>query len=396
MLILNLILSSLPFYCRADYTTHIYPEDYELEHVTLFFKHGNRAPVDKFPKFSAKDWKCDGSDWIAPGGDQYDEDIAFLHQYRLEPIPEETFLNSKCEAGHILENGTRQIKYLAEHILKTYSSILPKEYKKRIINSRSTYQNRCIQSLQILYHFLFHFSQATIIDDFVANEELEALVPNPIMCPALGSLIEKVQNSTEFVNEYENLKKNIEPLKKQNGILAVPHWMRLPELFSTYICEDKPLPPGFDFGIINQAFTLFENFFKLLFKEEDGRRFGTGILVYDIYLYIRDYLSGSTNAQFNFVSGHTLTLMALQAAFGLHIQYPAFGDFIAFELLKKGDDRIIKVTYNGDNNRTFTLNEFFEYAKHMRPSENECNISYPFVERDKKDFKTTFLQMSFS
>ena len=397
MFLLNLILSSIPRFCRASYTSHVYPEGYEIEHATIFFKHGNRAPVDKFPKYSATDWNCYGPDWIAPGGDQFDEDIFFMHQFRLEPIPEETFLNSKCQAGHILENGTLQIRRLAEQLLyKAYPSLLPKDYKKRMINSRSTYQNRCIQSLQVLFHYLFHFSQKTIIDDFVANEELEDLVPNPIMCPSLGKVIDKVENISEFISQKEELMKELERLKKEDDLIAIPHWARLPELFSTYICEDKPLPPGFDYNITDQSFKLFENFFRLLFKDEDGKRYGTGILLYDIYLYIRDYLSGSTKAKFNFISGHTLTLMALQAAFDLDIRYPAFADYIAIELLKKDNERYVAIKQNGDNMKTYTLDEFFDYAKKMRPSEKECNISYPFVEKDKKDIRTTYLQMSFS
>ena len=390
----SFILSKELPYCNAYYSTNLFPEGYTLEHATILFKHGNRAPVDKIPGHEGN-WTCSGENWIYPGGDAFNEDISFLHQFKIKPIPHQTFLKGTCRAGDLLESGIDQIKRLADYLKNTYKEIIPQKFQKRKINFRSTYTNRCLGSLQTIAHYLFKGSEP--LDVFVSNDELETLVPNTYMCPALYDVMSKIQEDNQSIF-YQNLtafNSEVEKLQKEDNITAVPHWLRLGEMITTHLCNDVYLPKGFS-NISQKSIDTLVNFYSALLNDEKGKKFGSGLLLFDIYLAIRDYLSGATNAQINFVSGHTLTLMSIEAALGLDLKFHAFGDFISIELLKKGNNRIVRVTENGVFAKQFNLPDFIKLAKELRPNEEECKVKYPFQEKDKKAPGTKILQMSFS
>ena len=126
-----------------------------------------------------------------------------------------------------------------------------------------------------------------------------------------------------------------------------------------------------------------------------------GLLFYDIYLGIRDFLSGGSSAPFALICGHTLTQLSLRSILNISSSYedkwPTFGTMMAFEVLKAKDSKImIRILTDGIEKKRFSLEEFSNFAQKMRPDETECQMKYPYVEKDKKSFGIKMLQMAFS
>ena len=70
---------------------------------------------------------------------------------------------------------------------------------------------------------------------------------------------------------------------------------------------------------------------------------------------------------------------------------------MAFEVLKAKDSKImIRILTDGIEKKRFSLEEFSNFAQKMRPDETECQMKYPYVEKDKKSFGIKMLQMAFS
>jgi hypothetical protein len=182
-------------FCSVHYRSDPFPAGFSLVHTTIVLKHGLRAPLDKIPGTDVA-WNCSGPTWLYPGGDPLNDELRVAHQFEIRPISNQTFLKGNCRAGELLPEGIRQIRELSDHIATVYSSILPRHHAKRSISFRSTYTNRCLASLQVLSDSLLSGSDP--VDVFVANEELESLVPNSFLCPALDSRIQQIlsENST--------------------------------------------------------------------------------------------------------------------------------------------------------------------------------------------------------
>jgi hypothetical protein len=168
------------------------------------------------------------------------------------------------------------------------------------------------------------------------------------------------------------------------------------ELLVTRHCANVSLPPGFDEDLLVESTELLVNYTRELLGSDEGRKFGAGILVSEIYLGMRDYLSGASDARIALVCGHTMSIMSLMAGLNLTIVWPEFGSIIAFELLKKEEEMKVRILINGKAVAIYGLDQFRELAMGVRPTEEECQVKYPFPERDKKAAGTKITQLSFS
>lgn len=350
--------------------------------------------MDKVPGHEVT-WECPGDNWLYPGGDSLNDEIGFRRQFRIKPIEEQSFLIGTCRAGELLSEGVKQMKVIANFISERYQTVLPKKFEKRRLAFRSTYTNRCLASLQALMHYMFPGAEP--IEVFVANEELETLVPNGYVCPALGSVMKDIvtTNGTVFRELLDKYNEMIGSVKNENNVTAVPHFMRMAEMLVTHHCESRVFPPGFDDSTMNASVEIIVAFFNEVFAK--NRRFASGILLSEIYIGMRDYLSGGTDASSVFISGHTLTLMSIMGATGMDLTWPQPGAMISFELLENDDGaHVVRALVNGHTTMSMPLAEFRDKAMSLRPTEEECKMQYPFTERDKKDFGVKMLQMSFS
>ena len=384
--------------CAADFCSSRYeydpvPREYALLHATLVFKHGLRAPVDKVPGHEVE-WECNGDNWLYPGGDSLDDELNFVHKFRIKPIPDQSFLQGNCRAGELLPDGVKQMKALSDFVLANYGGILPKHFEKRKLAFRSTYTNRCLASLQTIAHYLFPGTEP--IDVFVANEELESLVPNSYICPAFEDTMQEVlRENSSFAGVLGAYTAKLESIRKENNISALPHWMRMGELLVTHSCANKQFPAGFDESSMLDSTNLLVNFYNKTLS--GGVRFGAGVLFFDMYLGMRDYISGASDASVAFVCGHTLTFFSIFASLGVEIEWSSFGSVISFELLTRDDSGyFVRVLHNGRQLRIMPFSEFEAMATSLRPSEEECRIVFPFQEKDKKNMGIKMLQMSFS
>lgn len=379
-------------FCSSQFEYEKLPRGYSLLHTTFVFKHGLRAPVDKVPGHEVE-WECDGDNWLYPGGDSLDDELEFSHKFRIKPIPDQSFLRGTCRAGELLPEGVKQMKALAEYIRENYNDILPKHFEKRKLAFRSTYTNRCLASLQTIAHYLFPGTEP--VDVFVANEELESLVPNSYICPALEDTMRAVlsENST-FSATLASYTAALNAIRTTHNITALPHWMRMGELLVTHHCAGKQFPTGFNETFMEDSTNLLVSFYNHTLTE--GLRFGAGVLFFDIYLGIRDYLTGASDVTAAFICGHTLTEFSLSAALGINITWPPFASLMQFELLVRDGEHFVRILHNGRSVRLFPLREFAATAASLRPDEKECQVAFPFQEKDKKKMGIKMLQMSFS
>lgn len=385
---------SLPKYCSASYTESYVPENYEREYVTILFKHGIHSPIDKIPGHDAN-WECTTKQILYPGKDAFDEETNNVNIFRAVPIPSQSFLKGTCQAGALLDEGVDQMVSLAKYLKRNYASILPQTYKRRAFNFRSTYTDRTMNCLEVIVSRLY--DELTPVELFVSNEELESLVPNPYLCPALSSILDIEQsNDTEIAKRIEAFNEKIKNLKNAAKIVATPSWRRMGEMLSTHICHKAYLPPGFDEKLSNEATNLLIDYYTSLINDTQRVKYASGLLLSDIYYGMRDYLSGAKQSKMALISGHTLSMVSLELAFGLNVTFPAFGDFISIELLRNGNDRIVNILQNGVLAKTMTLDEYINFSVSIRPSESDCKIKWPFVEKDKKDPGTDILAKSFS
>lgn len=389
MLVLFLFLVKGEEPCSVEYKYDEIPTGYKLVHSTFVFKHGMRAPVDKIPGHETE-WKCSSDNWLFPGGNSLNDELGFIHQFRIKPIEDQSFLKGSCRAGELLEEGFQQMKTLAAFLSKNYNSVLPSKFEKRRMSFRSTYTNRCLASLQALISTLFQGTEP--IDVFVSNEELESLVPNSYICPAFEDIMNGVLKGN-FSSRLAAFTTTLETIKTQQNITATPHWMRMGELLVTHKCGKMPLP-GFDNDITKDSMNILIDFYKDALST--GKRLGSGVLLSEIYIAMRDYLSGGSDSSAVFVSGHTLTIMSLMAALDIELAWPPFGSMFAFEVLEKQDQFFVRVMLNGKSMKVMPLDDFRDKAMKMRPTEEECRAVYPFLEKNKKSMGIKMLQMSFS
>lgn len=380
--------------CSVEYADEQLPKGYKLIHSTIVFKHGLRAPIDKIPGQEIQ-WNCSGNDWIYPGGNPLNDELKFVHQFQIKPISHQSFLHGTCRAGDLLEDGVKQMKRLSSFIKNSYSSILTSSFQKRSFSFRSTYTNRCLACIQNIVQGLYDGNEP--VDVFVSNEELETLVPNGFICPALQNIFENtLSNHSAFykvLNEYDS---QLNEIKRLNNITAVPHWLRLGEYLVTRKCANTPTPKGFDDKIMNISMNALIKFYEEVLSTENGRKFGTGLLLSEIYYGMRDFLSGGSDSKFVLVCGHSLTFVSLLSSLQIEVTWPQYGSFLSFDLLEKGYEYIVRITQNGHEIKSFQLNEFEQYINLNRPTEKECNVIYPFQEKDKKSLAITLLQMAFS
>ncbi|EAY18217.1 hypothetical protein TVAG_122830 [Trichomonas vaginalis G3] len=387
--------TSIPKYCSPTYTEAITQDKYEREYVTILFKHGIHSPIDKIPGHDAN-WECSAKQILYPGKDAFDEQSNNnINVFRAVPISSQSFLKGTCQAGSLLDTGIDQMVSLAKYIKRTYSSILPNKYHKRAFNFRSTYTDRTMNCLEVIISHLY--DELTPIELFVANEELESLVPNPYLCPELSKVLDiEKDESLEITKRIKEFNKKIENLKNESKIVAAPSWRRMGEMLSAHICNNAYLPPGFDEKLSNEATNLLVDYYKSVISDKQKVKYSSGLLLSDIYFGMRDYLTGMKQSKFALIAGHTLSIVSLELAFGLNTTFPAFGDFISIELLRKDQDRIVNIVQNGIIKKTMKLQEFIDFTLEMRPKESECKIQWPFAEKDKKDPGTEILSKSFS
>jgi hypothetical protein len=382
-------------HCSAQYGADPLPRGHALLASVLVFKHGVRAPVDKVPGFDAQ-WNCSGDTWLYPGGHPLADRQPFLAEFRLRPIPGQSFLRGSCRAGELLPAGAAQMHALAAHASQAYGALLPRPYAKRAVGWRSTYSNRCLACQQALAHELFRGGDP--IDVFVANEELESLVPNGYLCPALqGAMGAVLGENASFGARLARFTDKIERIKREWELPAMPHWTRMAELLVTHDCTGVAFTPGTDRSLMEEAMAVLVEFYRAIGREPRGKQFMSGILISEIYLMLRDYLVGSSDAAVTFVCGHTLSIVALETALNLSAEWPAFGAFIAFDLTQSNDGgRGVRVAINGKTEATFGWAEFERLALALRPTEAECGIVYPYPEPDKKSLGMKMLHMAFS
>jgi len=381
-------------FCSPKYISSHPPKGYNILHASILFKHGLRAPIDKIPGHEAI-WNCTGDNWLFPGGHALNEDVMFLHQFKINPIPKQSFLKGNCRAGELIDEGIRQIKEISLQISKNYPSLLPESFSKRHFNFRSTYTNRCLASIQILMHYLYPGSDP--IDVFVSNEELETLIPNPYICPELSTVMQSIiADNTTFGKTLADFSAKLQQHMATKNITAIPHWMRLGELLSTHHCAELGLPGGFEDDILDESLKILSDFYDRIIKDVNGRKYAIGLLLSDLYLGMRDHISGVSDSKINIFCGHSLSIMSLLNFFNVSSGFPSFGSYISFELLSKLDQHFVRLTYNGEQLSIMSFEDFQYMVLSNRPKERECKIQYPYIEKDKKNPGTKFLQMSFS
>jgi hypothetical protein len=382
--------------CSADYSFDPLPPDHSLLSSVLVFKHGLRAPLDKIPGHDIE-WNCSSDTWLYPGGNSLTDSQSFHREFKIRPLPDRSFLRGSCRAGELLPGGAAQLKVFADYVLKHYGDILPKMYGKRKIGWRSTYTNRCLGSLQMVAEVLFPGNEP--IDVFVANEELESLVPNGYLCPAFEDvMIETLNENGSFGMKLARFQEKLEEIKKEWKLLAMPHWMRLAELLVTRDCTEVGFTPGTDRKLMEESMEVVLDFYREIGRTENGRRLASGLLLSEIYLTLRDYLVGGSDATITFVCGHTLSMISLMTALNVSLSWPPFGAFVGFDLLENTATKeyLVRVSVNGKVEAKFTWKDFEKNAIAMRPGEEECRIQYPYPERNKKSLAIKLLQMSFS
>lgn len=399
--ILFLFIISFKFdYCTPNYFYQPLNNDYEYLYSTIIFKHGISAPVDKIPGHEFV-WNCTSDNWLFPGGDPLNDELQFSKHFRLKPIENQSFLLGNCRAGELLDLGINQIKNLATFLKKIYANFIPISFNRRILSFRSSYTNRCMSSIQILAQNLFPNKKP--IDVFVANEELDSIVPNPYLCPALSLIYDSInQKNPNFSIYLSSYNKHLNQIQNDSKMMAVPHWMRMTEYLTNTKCAKFPYPGTFSDSFLNESTHLFLHFFKNSLNSFDGLKYGTGILISEIFLGMRDYLAGRSDSQLTFISGHTLTFISIFSALNLSFEWPPYASFISFDLLLKKnsvlstENLMLRVLYNGKIIKEMAFSEFEKWALKIRPTEEECNIKYPFIEKDKKSRSTKYLSMSFS
>lgn len=391
-------------FCKPNFNLEPQPDGYSLIHSIIIFKHGHHAPIDKIPEKEII-WNCSSDNYLFPGGNPLNDDLVFTPQFKIKPIPEQSFLLGSCRAGELLEEGISQIVNLADFLKqKVYSSFFPSKFNRRFISFRSTYTNRCMASIQVLAHHLFPGIDP--IDVFVANEELESLIPNTYLCPTLNSIYESVnQKNTTFMKKLSEYHKKLKKIKDESQITAVPHWLRMAEYLSTLKCSNISYPGTFTDNFLQQSSNILLDFFNEVTNystNPNGIKYCSGILFSEIYLGMRDFLSGRTDTKVIFICGHTLTFISLMSSLNLTLEWIPCASYLSFDLLVKNESNklnsqmIVLVHLNGRKVAQFDFKEFEKKALELRPTEKECNITYPFIEKDKKSQSTKFLLMSFS
>lgn len=375
------------------------PHGYHIIHSTVVFKHGLRAPIDKIPGNEIP-WNCTGGEWLYPGGSGLSDEVRFKSQFIIKQIERQSFLKGNCKAGELLNEGIEQMKDLGKHLARTYRVLVDesKKYGNNIFSFRSTYNNRCLASMQIVAQQLLKNDKQ--IDVFVANEELESLVPNSYSCPKLGILYNQTfEKNSSFYNDKMKYEKHLDEIKNISGITVVPHWSRIGEYLVTRKCAHINLPGKFNESFMNESVNLLVNFYKNVMKLEKGKSFASGLLLSEIYLGMRDFLAGSSRSKINLICGHTLTLVSILSSLNLTVKYKPYGSYIAFELYEKDDKAnkfIVRVLVDGKLMITIDFDEFKKKVMNLRPSEEECQIRYPYLEKDKKDPGIKLLQFAFS
>ncbi|KAH0791704.1 acid phosphatase [Histomonas meleagridis] len=356
-----------------------------------------RAPIDKIPGHDIP-WNCTGEEWLYPGGNSLNDEHKFKNQFIIKTIPHQSFLRGTCRAGELLNQGIEQMNNLGDYLQSNYKSLLSTLDSRRSFSFRSTYTNRCLASIQTVAQKLLPGEDP--VDVFVANEELESLVPNSYLCPKLGSLYRDVQtpNST-FSKKMKIFNNHLNHIKNISNITVVPHWSRIGELLITRHCANQHLPGKFTNEFMAESANLLVDFYMGVMNLTKGRSFSSGLLLSDIYLDMRDYLSGAKKSQFTLICGHTLTIVSLLASLNETVTFPEFGKFVAFEVLEKNENpnsHLVRILLNGEVLKTMEFKEFEKMVLQMRPKEEECGIRYPFLEKDKGDPGIKLLHYAFS
>ncbi|XP_038075478.1 2-phosphoxylose phosphatase 1-like [Patiria miniata] len=395
-------------------------EDYELHHVHVIARHGDRTPMTQFniPDITVDtDFNCN----LETAREKLPSST-LLSRFLASIMAQEEALGGwplmpwflrklpiggaarRCGMAQLTPTGWLQHMKLGERLRQAYTSkLVPHRAYFRNPNMtrfKSTINSRTQQSA---FAFMFGFLPRL---ELRHGEWLKA-ADNFLFCPSNWNCSCPAYSRLEKSKQqlYSAVQKNtteVQQLLRSVAVLLMkePKTKSLPgitgqqEMYSALICHKKPLPCS-PYGCVAQkhlakivAYT--DRVGRELRSNEHGphqklARLSMHPLLTEIALRMKKISHGASNyPKFAFYSGHDVTMTPLLDALGLgEYHWPPYASNVIFEMWSKAGEFFFRVLYNGQDKTSLV-----RFCRKNLNADGLCPLRFflKFVNKDNMGF----------
>lgn len=342
-----------------------------LQQVQIVFRHGDRSPLNFWPgpQSNTGVWNC--SDFYNVEYPHHvDEGTAPLRKsFERLYLPGQQALAGSCVMGQLTHQGAAQQYTLGQDLRQRYiveRYFLPDSLDESRLFVRSTDIYRTRQSVEAQLLGMYPSSKRPSdrpIPIYTVDQFAEFLYPNTGLCPHLGTLMEKLKNTSEW----QETMRAAEPLLMDIAAAYKVPPSKLPgisgllDLVTCFQAHDIPFQPGFTEEMAAQVQTLAGWTMGFTFGFPGVGRLSMGPFIHDLVASMKATVAnessfvswnGGTTPSRPWMawSAHDSTLGPLMAALGLYSgSWPGYADHAIFELYQSKTDSsqwFVKVMYN--------------------------------------------------
>jgi len=367
------------------------PEDFEVVHVSLFLRHGDRTPISKTVG-AVLDVTNDIELWqsLLPS-DEDMENWDAMNPVEPEDIASRPYDYGKAPFGQLTVQGARECQAIGADFRQRYiedQEILPHNLAADKIKARTTNLRRTQQSLQNFLLGLYPEETRDPSDPTIpistCDLSEETLIPDSgHNCPKF------VKMARNLALEARQSQKIIKAEREIMRGLGYPpggsKWAQAREVLTCYLLQNKPLPNELGEQEIDRLGYINGYLWGYQYRDMEVGRLATGRIFAEVFDDMVNAMDDDDAPQLSVYAGHDSTLVPILCALGVYDdQWPPYASNVALELAqdKRSGDFWVRVLYN--NSEQLLMDGFWnrleDFANYMgyytcteKEWQNECN-----------------------
>jgi len=372
-------------YCSAPFELSVTNTSYTLEFVQVITRHGDRTTLTQLPG-DHHVWQCNLSTYMAPVSDQ--SPFASLGRiFRKNYLPGVELTPGNCYAGELTTRGFEQHMTYGQNLRQLYVNtynFLPQTIDYNQMGIRSTDVPRTLASAQGnsvgLYPPQSPTAQIPVVDVWTMDQTYENMVPNSVLCPRSGQLLDQVNSEPEYLSYMKSLLPLQQKLSQVLGIpLAVlPDWPELFDAFQVMTCYNQSYP-GLDDDTIEQIFAAANWQWNYQLNNSELAISQLGSFAAELVNNIQAFIKGDDMPKYLVFSGHDTTVGPLLASLNAYDgQWPPYASHIELELWSDAGKYYVQLKYQGEaivlSSCSTALCPLAQFMAHVEPV---ISIDYP-------------------
>ncbi|KAH0786942.1 histidine acid phosphatase [Histomonas meleagridis] len=336
--------------CLAEPKLPLLVPNATLLTLFLFTRHGARVPVQHWDRPDSKnEWHCGENYYKRKHRTPVINGVPLSFKYDpLKPHP----YSPSCSDGFLLDEGVSQLINLGKtlgHYLINQTKLLPEQYDSQLINVRSSFYPRCIESSVAIIDGLYPPTTNDFINVTIGTPDNEPLCPNPAF-PINRQKLNEFRDTPEFKRHIDRFDRIAVPLVEYYNITFHDTFEKifLGDFVNSLRCNKKQYPADIADPILEDLLndmSLFVQGFASYTKPSADKP------IFDLLISeIDNFFDGKSKSKFTLFSGHDVTIGALLIGLGyenMHVP-PPFASQIAVEIWRSNEKDFVRFVYNGE------------------------------------------------